>query len=249
MNNTQTLTKMREMRLAAMAQTHQRNIENQQHNELTHDEYLALLVDYEWEHRQNKRIERLTTQARFRQQANITDIDYQPERNLDKNMFSRLANLGFIAQKENVIITGASGTGKSFLAQALGQEACQTGNKVIYTITSRMFNRLKLAKADGTYLAELKKITNAKVLVLDDFGLQSFDIQARESLMDIIDDRYSTSSTIVVSQIPVSKWYDLIGEGTLADAILDRLVHSSHRIELKGESMRKAKKVNTINKI
>ena len=242
MNNTQTLVKMREMRLSAMAQSHQRSIEQNQHLELTHDEYLAILVDYEWEHRQNRRIDRLTTQAKFRQKASIAEVDYRPERNLDKNMFSRLASLSFITQKENIILTGASGTGKSYVAQALGHEACQMGNKVIYTVTSRMFNKLKLAKADGTYLAELNKITKAQLVILDDFGLQSFDNQAREFLMDIIDDRHNKASTIVASQIPVSKWYDLIGEGTIADAILDRLVHSSHRIELKGESMRKVKR-------
>ena len=154
-------------------------------------------------------------------------------------MFYRLTSLDFIAKKENLILTGASGVGKRYLAQALGHQACSMGMKVHYVITARLFNRLKLARVDGTYDKELKKLTKHNVLILDDFGLQAFDNHAREALMDIIEDRFNTSTTIVSAQIPVSAWYDIIGEGTIADAILDRLVNSSHRIDLKGESLRK----------
>ncbi len=227
------------MRLGAMAGMHLQNIKNNQLNGVTPDEYLALLTDHEWEQRHNQKIERLLKQASFRQSATVADVNYAHQRNLDKNMFTRLATLDFLKKKENVIITGASGVGKSYLAQALGNQACINGKKVIYTITARLFTRLKLAKVDGTYLKELKKLTKADVLILDDFGLQAFDNQAREALMDIIDDRYNQVSTIVSSQIPVSVWYDIIGEGTIADAILDRIVNSSHRIDLKGESLRK----------
>ena len=136
-------------------------------------------------------------------------------------------------------MTGASGVGKSYLAQALGHQACMMEYRTIYTNTARLLKRLKLSKADGTYLKELGKLLKADLLILDDFGLQGFDNHARESLMDIIDDRYNRSSTIILSQIPVSAWYDIIGEGTIADAILDRIVNSSHRIDLKGESLRK----------
>jgi len=227
------------MRLGAMAELHLQNIKNNQFNGVTPDEYLALLTDHEWEQRYNQKIERLIKQASFRQNASVADVNYAHQRNLDKNMFSRLATLDFLKKNENIIITGASGVGKSYLAQALGHHACVNGKKVIYTITARLFTRLKLAKVDGTYLKELKKLTRADVLILDDFGLQAFDNQAREALMDIIDDRYNQASTIVSSQIPVSVWYDIIGEGTIADAILDRIVNSSHRIDLKGESLRK----------
>lgn len=227
------------MRLGAMAELHLQNIKNNQLNQVTPDEYLALLTDHEWEQRYNQKIERLIKQASFRQSATVADVNYAHQRNLDKNMFSRLATLDFLKKKENIIITGASGVGKSYMAQALGHQACINGKKVIYTITARLFTRLKLAKVDGTYLKELKKLTKADVLILDDFGLQAFDNQSREALMDIIDDRYNQASTIVSSQIPVSVWYDIIGEGTIADAILDRIVNSSHRIDLKGESLRK----------
>lgn len=206
---------------------------------MTFDEQLALLVDHQWEDRQNRRIERPLKQARFRQQASIVNIDYATQRNLDRNMFERLTTLDFIKRKENIIITGASGVGKSYTAQALGHQSCMMEYKTLYQNTARMLKRLKLCKLDGTYLKELQKILKVDLLILDDFGLQSFDNHAREALMDIIDDRHGKSSTIIASQIPVSSWYDIIGEGTIADAILDRIVNSSHRIKLEGKSLRK----------
>ena len=182
----------------------------------------------------------MINQAKFKQQATLSNIDFTHPRNLDKNMFNRLSTLDFISKKENLIITGASGVGKSYLAQALGHQACQMGKKVLYHNTARFFKKLKLAKVDGTYLKELRLLLKTDLLILDDFGLQSFDNHAREALMDVIDDRYNQTSTIIASQIPVSTWYDIIGEGTVADAILDRIVNSSHRIDLKGDSLRKA---------
>ena len=155
-------------------------------------------------------------------------------------MFARLGTLDFMARKENIIVCGASGTGKSYLSQALGHQACLSGIRTLYTVTTRLFKKLKLSKVDGTYLRELEKLTKIELLILDDFGLQAFDNQDRESLMDIIDDRQGKKSTMISSQIPVSAWYEIIGgEGTIADAILDRIVNSSHRIDLKGESLRK----------
>jgi len=239
MNNNQTIGKLREMRLVAMAQMHENHLENNQYTDHTLDEYIALLTDQEWEYRQNKKMNRMITQAGFRQHASVADIDYKTMRNLDKNLFERLTSLNFISQRENIIITGASGVGKSYLAQALGNQACQMCLKTSYVNTARLFAKLKLCKLDGSYIKELQKLQKNKLLILDDFGLQSFDNHAREALMDIIEDRYDQSATIVVSQIPVGKWYDVIGEGTIADAILDRLINSSHRIELNGESLRK----------
>lgn len=241
MNNNQTLEKLRQMRLTAMATLHGQHLENHQTETMTTDEYLALLVDHQWEDRQNRKIERLIKQAYFKQKASLADINYTPQRNLDKNMFNRLGTLDFIKRKENLIISGASGTGKSYLAQALGYQACLTEYKTRYTNTAKLLGELSLSKMDSTYLKELKKLKQTHLLILDDFGLQGFDKQKREILMDIIDDRYNETSTIVSSQIPVSAWYELIGEGTIADAILDRIVNSSHRIKLKGESLRKEK--------
>lgn len=239
MNNNQTLEKLKQMRLLAMATLHLQQLEDNRYTDMTRDEYLAILVDHEWEQRQQQRIDRLFKQACFKQKASIAEISFNQQRNLDKNMFNRLATMDFISKKENIIITGASGVGKSFLVQALGSQACLNTKKVRYTNTARLFANLKLAKLDGTYLKELKKLNKMDLLILDDFGLQAFDKQARESLMDIIDDRHQSCSTIIASQIPVSVWYDIIGEGTIADAILDRIVNSSHRINLKGESLRK----------
>ncbi|MDT0647121.1 ATP-binding protein [Salinimicrobium sp. CDJ15-81-2] len=239
MNNNQTIEKLKQMRLGAMAQLHLQHVKNNELNDITADEYLALLTDHEWEDRQNRKIERLFKQANFRQKASLVEVNYASNRNLDKNMFVRLGSLDFIAKKENLILTGASGVGKSYLAQALGHQACMMEYKTIYSNTARLFKKLKLRKIDGTYLKELNKLLKADLLILDDFGLQAFDNHARETLMDIIDDRYNKTSTILSSQIPVSAWYDIIGEGTIADAILDRIVNSSHRIDLKGESLRK----------
>lgn len=239
MNNNQTIEKLKQMRLGAMAQLHLQHIKDNRIENITADEYLALLIDHQWEDRQNRKIERLLKQAGFKQEAHLADVNYTQQRNLDKNMFTRLGTLDFITRKENIILTGASGVGKSYLAQALGHQGCMMEYKTIYTNTARLFKKLKLSKVDGTYLKELGKLIKADVLILDDFGLQSFDNHARETLMDIIDDRYNKASTIIASQIPVSAWYDIIGEGTIADAILDRIVNSSHRIDLKGESLRK----------
>lgn len=239
MNNNQTIEKLNQMRLGAMASLHLQHLKDKRMESLTADEYLALLTDHEWEYRQNRKIDRLISQAGFRQRASLAEVDYVHNRQLDKNMFVRLGTLDFIKRNENLILTGASGVGKSYLAQALGHQTCLMGYKTIYSVVARLFNRLKLCKLDGTYLQELKKIAKADLLILDDFGLQAFDTHSREVLMDIIDERYNTKSTIISSQIPVSAWYDIIGEGTIADAILDRIVNSSHRVDLKGESLRK----------
>ncbi|MFT6036745.1 MAG: DNA replication protein DnaC [Marivirga sp.] len=172
MNNNQTVEKLKHMRLTAMADLHLQHVKNNKFNELTPDEYLALLADHECEDRQNKKISRLLNQASFRQKASTAELNYAQPRNLDKNMFNRLATLDFITKKENIILTGASGEGKSYLGQALGSQACLMGYRVFYTNTARLLSMLKLSKVDGTYIRELKKLSKVELLMMDDFGLQ-----------------------------------------------------------------------------
>lgn len=239
MDNNQTIEKLKAMRLNDMALLHSRHLTDNTISSFTIDEYIALLTDHEYENRQNRKVQRLIKQANFRQSASIADINYTHHRDLDKNAFNRLTTLDFMLKKQNIILTGASGVGKSYLAQALGYQACLMEHRVLYFNTANLFNLLKSSKIDGTYQREIKKILKCDLLILDDFGLQPFDNLIREVLFDIVDQRYNQASIILSSQIPVSAWYPLIGENTIADAVLDRIVNSSHRIDLNGKSMRK----------
>ncbi|WP_245235052.1 IS21-like element helper ATPase IstB [Pedobacter borealis] len=213
--------------------------ETGQTDQYTSDELLAHLIDSEWDYRQNRRIERQILYARFRYKASIEEIHYHAERSIDRNQVMRLADCTFLDRYENLLITGSTGIGKSYLASAIGYQACMLGYRVLYASTPKLFARLKMAKADGSYIKEIAKIEKQQLLILDDFGIQPFDAQSRAALMEIIEDRHSKTSLIITSQLPISKWHEVIGEKTIADAILDRIVHDAHRIELKGESMRK----------
>jgi len=239
MNNQNTIEKMKQMRLSGMADMHYTNTTSNINMEYTIDQYVAMLVDQEWENRENRKIKSLIKNARFRYPATIQDIDYTANRQLDKNTYERLALLDFIRSNENIIITGSTGTGKSYLAQALGNQACLMLMKTYYYNTARLIDHLKLARLEGTYTKLLINIEKVNLLILDDFGLAAFDNLSRQILMDIVESKYDRSSIIIASQIPISGWHEIIGEGTIADAILDRIVHSSHRIQLKGESLRK----------
>lgn len=239
MNNQTTIEKMKQMRLKGMAEAHYNNMQSSNYQDYTIDEYLSVLIDNEWEVRQDRKIKSLVSKAKFRQITSITDIDYTHPRNLDKNLFERLTSLNFIKKHENIIITGPTGSGKSYLAQALGMHACQMDYKVMYFNTSRLMDEINIAKLQGTYLNFLKKIQSSKLLILDDFGLTSIDENQRKALLDIVEHKYDRESIILNSQIPVKDWHGLIGEDTIADAILDRIVYSSHRVELNGDSMRK----------
>lgn len=243
MNQQMTIEKMKSMRLQGMAQIHYANLQDNLYNDYTLDQYVALLVSQEWEHRQNRKVENLLKRASFRLSADIRDIDYSADRGLDKNTFERLANLNFLTQNENIIITGPTGTGKSYLAQAIGRQACTRLHKTKYFTAAKLIDEINLAKLKGTYHRLIKSIQQTKLLIIDDFGINPFDQNSRQALMDIVDYKYDKSSIIITSQIPVSNWHELIGEGTIADAILDRIVHASHRIALHGESLRKKRKL------
>lgn len=239
MNSQNTVEKMRQMRMQGMADVHYNQLKEHTYREYSIEEYTDLLIDQEWEARQHKKIKSLRIRAGFKVQASPTDVDYTAMRNLDKDLFKRLISLDFISAKQNLIITGPTGVGKSYLAQVIGHVACTMLIKPLYSNTARLMENLKLAKLDGTYLKKLGRLRKTPLLILDDFGLHPFDNQARQILMDMIEDRHESASTIVTSQIPVSEWHELIGENTVADAILDRLVNSSHRLLLNGESLRK----------
>ena len=232
---------MSSMKLFGMQQSFQTILEGGQFNNLTNDELINMLIQAEWEDRQTRKINRYIKSAKFRYQACIEEIDHHANRNLDKTQLLRLADCSFITQKKNILITGPTGVGKSFIISALGHQACVRGYKATYLNTQKLFTRLRMSKADGTYLKEIDKFERVDLIIIDDFGLQQLDNQNRMALLEIIEDRYERKSTIISSQLPVNKWYDIIGEGTVADAILDRLINGSFRIELKGESLRKRK--------
>lgn len=230
---------MRQMKFFGMVRAFRTSIENGSMIQMTGDEMVSMLVDAEWDDRNNRRIERQMRNAKFRYKANIEQLHFDIDRNLDKNQFMRMAECTFIGRKENLLITGSTGIGKSFIASAIGNQACTLGFKVLYANTTKLFTRLKMAKADGSYIREVAKIERQDLLILDDFGLQPLDASNRSVLMEIIEDRHGNRSTVITSQLPVAQWYEVIGEQTIADAILDRIVHDAHRMELVGESIRR----------
>lgn len=241
MNNNQTLEKMRMLRLFGMHDAFKTSLETTIKEQMTQDQFVFHLVSSEFDNRRNRAIERAVKAAQFRYNASLEEVDYTFERGLDRNQVERLAALEFIQQSKDLFITGPTGTGKSYLATALGNKACQEGYRVFYSNTAKLMSAMKIAKAKGTILVELKRIERADLLILDDFGMQSFDSQSRGILMDIIEDRHQKRSTMITSQVPVKGWYDVIGEKTVADAVLDRIVHRALRVELFGESIRKRK--------
>lgn len=245
--NNQTLEKLRQMRLYGMHDAFKTSLENTLKEQMTQDQFIFHLVSSEWDNRRNRAIERAIKQANFRYNASLEDIDYTFERGLDRNQVDRLAALEFIKESKDMLITGPTGTGKSYLATALGYKACQEGYRVFYASTAKLMSQLKIAKVKGTVFNDFKRIERTDLLILDDFAMQTFDSQSRGILMDIIEDRHQKRATVITSQVPVKAWHDAIGEKTVADAILDRLVHHSLRVELYGESIRKRKTKNENN--
>lgn len=239
MNQTATMQKLEEMRLKGFSRVYREMQESGMNKDYTIDEVIAHLVQAEWDDRYNRRLERLIKNAKFRYQASMEQVDYIEKRNLDKTQMLRLSTCEWIKRKQSIIISGSTGLGKSFLASALGHQACQQGYKVYYRNCSKLFDQLKMAKADGSYINEINRIEKLDLLILDDFGLKPLDNNQRLILLELLEDRHGKRSTIITSQLPVKSWYDVIGEPTIADAILDRLVHSSYRIELDGDTLRK----------
>lgn len=235
----QTLTKLNSMKLSGMSRSFKSTFGSEQFNQYTHDEFIAMLVDAECDERDNRKLTRALLSAKFRYKASIEQVNFDNERGINRNQVHRLADCEFIKRKENLIITGSTGIGKSYLASAIGHQACSLGYRVFYSQSTKLFSKLKLAKVDGSYLKELARLERQDLLIIDDFGIQPLDGPGRTALLEIMEDRHGKSSTIFTSQVPVSQWHDVIGEQTIADAILDRIIHTAHRIEMNGESMRK----------
>ena len=236
-----TLNKLNQMHLWGMETALKGIIGGVQNDSLTADELVELLVQAEWEYRENQKIERYLNNAAFRYQAFIDNIDYSPGRKLDKNLMVRLADCSYINRAENVVITGATGVGKSYIATALGHQACLKGKKVLYRNAQKLFTLLRICRADGSYIKEISKIEKKDVFIIDDFGLEVLDHKTSLMLLEILEDRIYKKTTIIASQLPFEKWYDVISDKTVADAIIDRLNNTSHKITLQGESMRKKK--------
>jgi DNA replication protein DnaC len=204
---------------------------------------LAQLVEAEELYRNNRRMLSAIKNARFRYQASLNDVIYSDQRNITREIITSLADCSFVDRGENIIITGATGCGKSYLASAMGYQACTKGKRVAYFSLPKLLSKLKSDKLDGSFRKEMDRIENKNLLILDDWGLTPLDTAARLALLQIIEDRHSRYSTIITSQLPISAWHQYINENTVADAILDRIIHQAHRIELKGESLRKTTKI------
>ena len=206
---------------------------------LAHAEWLALLLEHETTQRRQRRFETRARAAKLRQSASIEDVDYRAARGLDRGLFLKLAGCDWIRSRHNLLITGPCGVGKSWLACALGQKACREDLSTAYHRVPRLFSTLAMARADGRYARTLRQIAKVDLLILDDWGPETLTADQRRDLLEIIDDRHEMRSVIITSQVPVEQWYEIIGNPTIADAVLDRLVHNAYRIELTGESLRK----------
>jgi DNA replication protein DnaC len=238
-----TLDQLHQLGLAGMAQAFAEIEADSEAAPLTHAEWLGLLLDREVSHRRDRRLTARLRYARLRHQASVEDVDYRAPRGLDRALFKKLAEGAWIDTHDNLILCGPTGIGKSWLAAALGHKACRDNRSVLYQRIPKLFADLALARGDGRYARLLRALAGVQLLILDDWGLQPLDAGARHDLLEILEERYGRRSTIVTSQIPIDKWHALIGDPTYADAILDRLVHNAHRIDLTGDSLRRRRSI------
>lgn len=239
MLNEQTIEKLLAMKLNGMAEAYEEHKRSSQAQELSFEERFALLVERQWTWKEDRALRRRLQYAGLKQTACIEDIDYRRPRGLDRSTIEHLATSEWVRHHQNCIITGATGVGKSFLACALAQKACRDGHRSIYFFLPKLFRAITTAQADGSLIKLLKKIASAEVLVIDDWGLANAAPKQYREFLEVLDDRHGSGSTVITSQFPLNTWHEIIGDPTVADAILDRLVHNAHHIQLDGESMRK----------
>lgn len=234
-----TVTLLHDLGLSGMAQGLKTLSANPEAAALSHTEWLGLLLDHEVTARNQKRFEARARRAKLRHAASVEDVDYRAARGLDRGLFLRLASCDWVRDHRHLILTGPAGVGKSWLACALGQKACRENMSVLYQRVPRLFAALALGRGDGRYAKLLQALARVELLILDDWGPEPLTAEQSRDLLEIVEDRYGRGSLLITSQVPVERWYELIGSPTLADAILDRVVHSAYRIELTGESLRK----------
>lgn len=239
MLNQPTMEKLLTMRLHGMVEALKTQEQDPSVNELSFLERLSLLVDQQWSWRENQALERRLKAAKLRGPACVEDIDYRAARGLDKSVVRALANSAWVRNHENIFVIGPCGVGKSFIALALAQKACRDGHSALYLRAAALLRDLALARADGSLRQLLARLSRIDVLVIDDWAMAPLSEVERREIWEVCEDRYQTRSTILTSQLPLSRWHEQIGDPTIADGILDRLVHNAHRIEMRGESMRK----------